>query len=132
MANDQSHVGSCLCGSVRYRVDGNLSAIVACHCGQCRKQTGHFYASTNAARQDLSVEGEDALSWYQSSAKARRGFCSKCGSALFWDHEDDATIGILAGSLDGPTDLKVAKHIYCADKGDYYQIPDGEPAFDIR
>ena len=132
MSDSQAYQGSCLCGSVRYRVDGELGPVVACHCGQCRKQTGHFYATTNAARDTVTIEGGETLSWFQSSEKAKRGFCSKCGSALFWDHEDDETLAILAGSLDGPTGLTLAKHIYCADKGDYYRIPDDEPAFDIR
>jgi hypothetical protein len=119
------HEGSCLCGTVRYRVDGPMREVVFCHCGQCRRQTGLYYASTNAAAKQLTVSGEDAVTWYVSSEKGRRGFCSKCGSALFWKYEGSETISIQAGTLDMPSRLEKGYHIFCADKGDFYDINDG-------
>ena len=121
------YTGSCLCGAVRYRATGPLRQVVACHCNQCRKQSGHFYAATNVADDRLEIEGEDHLKWYQSSDEARRGFCDICGSALFWKHAKDDFTSVLAGSLDGETGLTISKHIYCSDKGDYYDIPENEP-----
>lgn len=132
MTAAESHHGSCLCGAVRYRTEGPLRPVLACHCTQCRKQSGHFYAATNVADAALTVEGEEALKWYRSSEKARRGFCTHCGSALFWKHDDEDMTSILAGSFDGPTGLRIEKHIYCAFKGDYYAIPRDEPAVDLR
>ena len=119
--------GSCLCGAVRYRATGPISDVVACHCTQCRKQSGHHYAAANAADERLEVEGSENLTWYHASPDARRGFCSICGSALFWKNRKDDFTAILAGSLDGETGLRIGKHIYCADKGDYYDIADGAP-----
>ena len=119
--------GGCLCGAVRYEVRGPLRAIVACHCSQCRRQTGHFMASTSCRREDLALTREDGLRWYQSSASARRGFCGQCGSALFWEGKGSDRVSIAAGSLDGRTGLKIAQHIFVADKGDYYAIADGLP-----
>jgi hypothetical protein len=121
------HHGSCNCAAIRYSVTGPLRPVLACHCTQCRKQSGHFYAATNAPDAAISVEGSEHLKWYKSSAQARRGFCSECGSALFWKHEKDDFTSILAGSFDGPTGLKIEKHIFCAFKGDYYEIPDEIP-----
>ncbi len=121
------HHGSCLCGSVRYRAVGPISDVVACHCTQCRKQSGHYYASTNVADDDLTVEGADNVRWYHASEDAKRGFCRLCGSALFWKHKKDAFTAVLAGSLDGKTGLKTGKHIHCATKGDYYEIPEDAP-----
>jgi len=69
----------------------------------------------------------DSLKWYQSSENAKRGFCVECGSALFWKNGDDPHTSILAGSIDGETNLKLAEHIFVADKGDYYEINDGLP-----
>ena len=80
--------GSCLCGSVKYRVDGPLREVVACHCQQCRKQSGHFYAATDCTDDDLTIEDGGALTWYAASDFAKRGFCKKCGSALFWRRND--------------------------------------------
>ena len=75
----------------------------------------------------VSITG--TVSWYQSSPKARRGFCGQCGSSLFWDGPGE-NLSIHAGSLDAPTGLRLVGHIYCADKGDYYQIADDLPCAD--
>ena len=116
--------GGCLCGAVRFTVDGPLRPVVACHCSQCRKATGHHYAATSANRENIEITGE--VSWYRSSEWARRGFCATCGSNLFWDGPGE-NLSILAGSLAAPTGLALVGHIYCADKGDYYDIADGLP-----
>jgi hypothetical protein len=117
--------GGCLCGAVRYEVRGPLRPIVACHCTQCRRMTGHHYASTAARDADLIMTASGALMWFQSSPQARRGFCGECGSALFWKGVDRDYTSIAAGSIDGPTGLTLVQHIYTADKGDYYEIADG-------
>ena len=122
-------VGSCLCGQVRYAVTGPLRPVVACHCQQCRKFSGHFVAATSAPRDMVTVKGD--VSWYQSSDTARRGFCGTCGSSLFWDGPG-ANLSIHAGTLDGVTGLQLIGHIYCADKGDYYEIADTLPCADGR
>lgn len=121
------HTGSCLCGAVTFETPGPLTSVTACHCTQCRKQSGHFWASTDVAKSALTVRGEEHLTWYQSSAKVRRGFCAKCGSALFWDPVFKDTIAVAAGAIDKPTGTKLALHIFTADKGDYYDITDGLP-----
>jgi hypothetical protein len=73
------------------------------------------------------LERETALSWYRSSDSAERGFCRVCGSNLFWKPANEARISIAAGTLDGPTGLSISEHVFCADKGDYYEIGDGKP-----
>lgn len=119
--------GGCLCGAVRYRVDGPLRPVIACHCRQCRKTSGHHVAATSAAREAVAVTGE--VRWFRASDTARRGFCPVCGSHLFWDGPG-SHLSIHAGSLDGPTGLTLAGHIFCADKGDYYEIADDLPQSD--
>jgi hypothetical protein len=117
--------GGCLCGAVRYRVAGPLRDVVACHCGQCRRTSGHHAAATAARREDLQIEG--LVAWYESSPGVRRGFCPVCGSNLFWDPADDPRVSIFAGTLDLPTGLRLRGHIFAADKSDYYLIADGLP-----
>ena len=121
--------GSCLCGAVRYRVDGPLRNVVACHCTQCRKQSGHHYAATDALDDDLTIEGGDNLTWYAASEEAKRGFCTTCGSALFWKSEGKDRTSIMAGSLDEHPGLTMEAHIYCTDKGDYYEVPTDAPHY---
>ena len=119
-----SAAGGCLCGAVWFVVDGPLRPVVACHCGQCRKTSGNHVAATSAPREAVSVEGE--VTWYRSSPEARRGFCATCGSQLFWDGPG-ANLSIFAGALDGPTGLRLAGHIFCADAADWEVIPAGVP-----
>jgi len=129
MPNEKGGSGGCLCGGVRYRVDGRLDDISACHCSQCRKTTGHYFAATACERSALIFDADGTLAWYQSSPGARRGFCSRCGSSLFWERIGEDRIDILAGTLDQPTGLKMTDHIYVGDKGDYYEISDGLPQY---
>ena len=112
--------GSCLCGAVKYVVDGPLRDVIACHCGQCRKQTGNYMSATAAQDSDLTIVEARGLKWYRSSATARRGFCGECGSVLFWKGEGRDYTSIAAGSVDGPTGVKLAGHIFCDSAGDYY------------
>ena len=121
------HLGGCLCGAVRFRVDGGLRSVVYCHCGQCRRQSGLYFAATDAFVRDVTIEGEDALRWYAASAEAKRGFCGTCGSALFWRREGAETISILAGAFDDGTPLVADRHIYVDDKPAWYGLHDGLP-----
>lgn len=127
--DDLPVMGGCLCNAVSFRVTGTLRPVVACHCQQCRRASGHHVASTSAPRASVEIEGE--VRWYQSSQTARRGFCPVCGSQLFWDG-GGANLSIFAGVLDKPTGLALAGHIFCADKGDYYEIADGLPQAPAR
>ena len=121
--------GGCLCGAVTYRVNGPLMPVIACHCGQCRKTSGNYVAATSAQRELVEIRGTPK--WYRSSETARRGFCPTCGSNLFWDGPG-ANLSIFAGTLEAPTGITLAGHIYCADKGDFYEISDELPKSERR
>ena len=119
--------GSCHCGAVKFSLRQAPTDATACHCTQCRKQSGHFFASANLPKAAVDCSGLEHLTWYRSSEKVRRGFCSKCGSWLFWEPILRDWTSVALGSLDGPTGLKLERHIFMADKGDYYTIGDGLP-----
>jgi hypothetical protein len=121
------HKGSCLCGGVQFEITQALHPPDACHCKQCRKTSGHYWASTDVLRTDITLSADATLSWYQSSEKVRRGFCAVCGSSLFWDAVSKDKIAVAMGAFDTPTRTHVALHIFVADKGDYYAIADGVP-----
>jgi len=121
------HQGACLCGAVQFTVSDELRSPEACHCGQCRRQTGHFWSATEVDRARLRIEGEGSIRWYRSSANIRRGFCSQCGSVLFWRSDDQAVVYVAMGAFNKPTGVRLSQHIFVADKGDYYEITDGLP-----
>jgi len=122
--------GRCLCGGVEYRVSVTLRDVVYCHCKMCRRSNGHFVAASAVPLEHFLLTRADSLRWYESSAAARRGFCSVCGSNLFWQATDGDYVAIWAGSLDDPTGIRAVEHIFVASKGDYYQISDGLPQHD--
>jgi hypothetical protein len=87
-------------------------------------------AATAVAADHLKIAAGGAeLKWFASSSKAERGFCSVCGSSLFWKPAGSNRIAVLAGTLDPPTRLAVAAHVYVGDKSDYYAIDDEAPQF---
>jgi hypothetical protein len=124
------HQGSCLCGAIKFEVAGTLEPMDACHCTQCRKWSGHFLVAVDVPRDSLTVHGSEHLKWFHSSGKVRRGFCSHCGSSLFFDPLDRAKhdwTAVCMGAFEAPTNTNIATHIFVAEKGDYYEITDGLP-----
>ena len=121
------HTGSCLCAGVKFELHGPLREVLACHCDQCRKTSGHYWAATSVPKHKLVLTNQTTLSWYASSASAQRGFCYRCGASLFWQWHNSDSISVAAGSLDGATGCQIAQHIFTGTQGDYYSLPSSEP-----
>lgn len=121
------HHGSCLCGAVAFEVEGGLRPVVDCHCTQCRKQSGHFWAATSAPRAAIRLVRQDGLTWFEASPTARRGHCRHCGSFLFWHPKGEDRWSFAPGALDGPTGLRTEESIFHQDAGDYYDPDGGRP-----
>lgn len=124
--------GSCECGEVTYTVTGPLRPTIACHCTQCRKTSGHYWAATQVPNTHLTINKGSGLKWFRSSDWAQRGFCSGCGSSMFWQMDGEEATSIGSGTFD---DLSIGattvdKHICVADKGIYYNVSDGLPQFE--
>ena len=116
--------GGCACGGVRYRVEGLLRKVIACHCEQCRRSSGHFVAATATRRENFHLMNSDSLSWYTAIPGFRRGFCTICGSSLFFERIGEDRVSIAAGSLDDAQGLSIAAHIFVAEAGAYYDVDD--------
>lgn len=117
--------GSCLCGDIRFEVSGTPMGPSMCHCGQCRKQSGGVWSSAYVPDESLGIFGD--VNWFHSSVEAKRGTCARCGSFLFWKALNESTTSFALGAIDGPTGLKLSKHIFVAGKGDYYDIAPDAP-----
>lgn len=115
--------GGCLCGAVTYELRGELRPVIACHCVQCRKTSGHYVAATQLLAADATIHGA-TLTWYRSSDTAERGFCSVCGSNLFWREFGSPHLSVWAGGIDGKTGLRLESQLYVKSAGDYYDLPD--------
>ncbi|SUZ89616.1 uncharacterized protein METZ01_LOCUS42470, partial [marine metagenome] len=96
--------------------------VLVCHCSQCRRSSGHLWAATAAPVEAIEIDCQNTLSWYRSSSKAKRGFCRRCGSSLFWQLDGSTSMSVAAGSLDVPTGLSTQEHIYFDHASDYYTV----------
>lgn len=125
--------GRCLCGGVRFVVRGVLRDVIDCHCERCRRFTGHHMAATSAPREAIAVEDADELlRWFFPVPEAGYGFCSRCGSSLFWRSTvDPAAWSISAGTLEVPTGLRTTEAWWTSQAGDYHVRP-GLPERDTQ
>jgi hypothetical protein len=131
------HKGSCLCGNVRYEIDGELGEFGCCHCRSCRKASGSAYAA-NAPVERVRFRlrnGGDTLREYESSPGKLRAFCSACGSPIYaYLTASSDVLRIRLGSLDTPFDSEPRAHTWMSDKaawdrvaGDLPQFPEWAP-----
>jgi len=103
-----------------------LRDVTDCHCKRCRQFTGHHMAATSARVEDIAVEDPGALlTWFWPVAEAGYGFCSRCGSSLFWQSSGDpGHRSICAGTLAAPTGLRTVRAVWVSEAGDYYDRAD--------
>jgi hypothetical protein len=107
-SGDKMNKASCICGKITLEIKGDLEPLHICHCTICRKTSGHVGAGTDVPRENLIINGEEDITWYQSSDLARRGFCKHCGTNLFFDPLDKEKInwtGVSMGAFDSPTNV---------------------------
>ena len=119
--------GHCACIGVRYEAAGPFGPVLACHCSICARTSGNYATMTSCEFDKLVLKSAETLSWYRSTPEVERGFCNRCGGNLFWRQIGSSTIYITAGTLNAPTGLKVAEHIFVNSKSDFYQLTDGLP-----
>ncbi len=122
--SDKQRPGAAVCaGRCAMKSPVPLPPPSACHCVQCRRHQGALGVYTLAPEERYTIKGKRNLAWYKSSPGIRRGFCRNCGSKLFWQRSGSDQLDVTLGSMDEPTGLKIEKHIYLADAGDYYDPP---------
>lgn len=119
----QEVTGQCLCGAVSYKVTGEGYGVVSCHCKDCQRLHGIYNPMYIFDKDVFSLTNDEGIAWYDSSEKNDRGYCKKCGSALFMRQKEGPKVLISAGSLDDTTELKNVKNIFTEDAGNYYDIP---------
>jgi len=118
--------GCCLCGANAFALDAPPGPVTACHCGQCRRYTGHHAASIDVDAGKLRWLKTGNQQTFRHPSGARRVFCGTCGSKLWFAYADGA-LSLEAGILHCPTGPRLARHIHVADKGDFYELADGLP-----
>ncbi|HXJ36524.1 MAG TPA: GFA family protein [Candidatus Eisenbacteria bacterium] len=125
--------GSCMCGGVRYEIDGRIGPPGHCHCATCRKAQGGAFV-TNApvrARYFRVVTGEDLVAGFESSPGKVRSFCRRCGSPLWSRRSDDPeTVRIRLGLLDDDPGRRPLGHVWVGEKAPWFEITDDLPRWE--
>ena len=121
--------GGCLCGAVRYEVEGPATEVTHCHCPMCRKQHGAAFATYAGYGRDRLrlTAGEEALRVYRSSPRVERRCCGRCGASLFWVDLDGERIWVAAGTLDGDPGRPPGGHIFVGSRAPWHTITDDLP-----
>lgn len=126
--------GGCLCGAVKYEIDGDIEFASHCHCAMCRKVHGAAFATYGgvSSRQFRFTQGADAVRTFESSPGVRRRFCPRCGSPLTWTQDQRPEhIAFTLGTLETPVSPPAGmRHIYVASKAPWYEICDSLPRFE--
>lgn len=118
--------GSCLCQAVTYRANFETDKVHVCHCTLCQKWHGGPALALSCG-EDWKIEGEDKLKWYKSSEHGQRGFCSVCGSNLFFKAPSAGYYAVTAGTLESQESFEIETHIYIDKKPPYYDFSDKAP-----
>ena len=121
--------GQCLCGSVAFEITTSIPVVDACHCKMCQRWSGGPFIGASISRDsDIAFAYDDTLTWYDSSDWARRGFCSVCGSSLFYKLNDQPEHwAIAAGCLDLPDGVRMQHEIFVDEKPGYYAFAGDHP-----
>ncbi len=123
--------GSCLCGAVKYTIKDAKPEAGACHCGMCRKWSGGVFFAVEAQPDTVTLEGQDSLTRFASSDWGERGFCSACGSSLFFritapgPHHGVYHFGF--GTFDDQSGVEMAGEIFIDRKPDTYSFAGNAP-----
>jgi hypothetical protein len=126
--------GGCLCGAVRYEIEGPLGPVILCHCVQCRRASGTAFAANASVAGLRIVAGENRVNEFESSPGKLRASCRDCGSALYSAQDSRPGVRrVRLGTLDDDPGVKPAAHIWVGDKAPWFEIPDdGLQRFDAE
>jgi len=115
---------SCLCGSVKFQISGDLPPVYQCHCSLCRKEGG---SSSNSAMiikaEDVSWNsGQELISSYVKPTGFRTDFCSRCGSPVPHPLRSTSYYWVPVGLFDDDAKLEIGAQLYVGSKASWDEI----------
>lgn len=125
--------GSCLCGQVKFVVEGDFEQFYLCHCERCRKDTGSAHAANlfSSTARLVWLSGEDLVRTYNFRGEGHiKSFCTHCGSALPNLQMEGKLLVVPAGSLDSDVPIRPLGHIFTARKANWDEHLESIKAFD--
>lgn len=123
--------GGCLCGKVRYQINGALSQSTHCHCSQCRRAHGAAFATyADCQPEDFSwLAGEELVKVYETGGAIGWVFCSECGATLAAT-DKGVVNAVTLGTVDGDPGVRPESHIFVGSKAIWDSIEDELPQYD--
>jgi hypothetical protein len=120
--------GGCLCGTVRFKAEGEPANVLICHCRNCQKAMGSpFFARALFDQRALSIEGGTAF--YASSDALERVFCQRCGTRLFSRRSNGTMAGVALAVFDDRDAFAPTAHIWVSEKIRWVTLDDGLPQY---
>lgn len=119
MSSPRIHHGQCLCGAVQLDCPLTITQVSACHCRTCRRWGGGPLLAVECALPP-TIRGSEALGIHRSSSWAERGFCTRCGTHLFYRLTARPHYAIPVGLLDTSSDWILDDEIFIEEKPAWY------------
>lgn len=114
-------VGQCLCGKVKVTTEKVSSNLGACHCSFCRKWGGGPLMAVDCGT-DVTFQGEENITVYDSSEWGARGFCNQCGTHLFFKVKAKGLYILPVSLLDSSHEYTFGHQIFIDEKPAYYDF----------
>jgi len=119
--------GSCLCGGVRFEIDGEFEPRSYCHCTSCKRLSGGIGTANGRIRSDSVriTAGKELLRTFVPEGGSAKTFCSACGSNLFgggWPESEYSSVRLPA--IDAPFDGRPDRHIFTRSVASWETLPD--------
>jgi hypothetical protein len=126
----QEKQGGCMCGAVRFTATDVPDTFGVCHCEMCRRWTGAALLAVEVPQDKVTWRGEEHIGRLQSSSWAERGFCTRCGSGLYFrvtrDSEWSKEIDLMLGLFDDPNGFTMRSEIWIDHKPDGFAFTEND------
>ena len=120
MTEELSFKGQCMCGAVKLSATAKKPSVVACHCDMCRRWSAGPFMAVNC--QTVAFEGQKNIGRIRSSDWAERGFCTKCGSNLFYHIVESGDYQMAACLFDDQSMLRLSLQVFTDRKPEFYEF----------
>jgi hypothetical protein len=130
---NKTYKGACFCGQLKFEFDGPSLWCAHCHCTMCRQTHGAAFVTwVGVAEDNFRLTDESTLKWFESSENARRGFCSQCGSSVFFNSTQwPGEIHIARAAIAGEIDRQPQVHVFWDSHVDWASVDDKLPIKEI-
>lgn len=125
--------GGCLCGAIRFAINGPIRNIVYCHCSLCRKAQGSAFATNGiVAREHFHfIQGQDKLTGYESTPGQTKYFCSLCGSPMLSKNRSKPDqVRVRIGTIESDITERPMAHIFATSKANWEDICGDLPRYE--